>query len=100
MLIVPWDRLHMPKDLACDFLCIFSRFEYALKAAGYVRSPTGYAEPSWRRFGQFISGQFDPASTPELDATVAYLLADPPLQQTYDPATGKLGWAPVSLQVN
>jgi hypothetical protein len=96
MLTVPWMKLHMPKDLACDFLGVFSRFEYALKAAGYARSRAGHAEPRWRGFGQAISDQFNAAATPELGAAVAYLLANPPLQQTYDVAKG-LDWGAVPV---
>jgi len=92
MLTAPWEKLHMPKELASDFLGIFSRFEYALKAAGYAQSQRGYAEPNWRRFGQAIAGRFDAAASPELDASVAYLLANPPLRQTYDQTTG-LDWS-------
>jgi len=75
MRAAPWETLHMPKELACDFVCFFSRFEYALKAVGFVRrSPRGYAEPDWNRFGLSVSGTFNPASTPDVDVSVTYLL--------------------------
>jgi len=93
---VPWQKLHMPKDLACDYLAIFSRFEYALKAAGFAQANRGYAEPNWGGFGQSIAATFNPAATPELAASVAYLLANPPQRQSYSAAAG-LSWSAVPV---
>lgn len=99
MLTAPWNKLHIPKELASDFLGVFARFEYALKAAGYARSRGKHAEPNWHRFGQAIAGEFNAAASPELDAAVAYLLANPPLRQTYNQTTG-LDWSAVVLSAN
>lgn len=32
----PFRHLHMPAELACEFLAVFSRMEYALKATEYA----------------------------------------------------------------
>jgi hypothetical protein len=97
MLKAPWQKLHMPRELACEFLGIFSRFEYALKAGGFAKSSRhGYAEPDWTTFGQSIAANFNSAATPELDASVAYLVANPPLRQSYSAAAG-LSWSAVPV---
>ena len=100
MLNAQWQKLHMPKELACEFLGIFSRFEYALKAGGFAKSSSrGYAEPDWIVFGQSIATTFDANATPELKASVAYLMTNPPLRQSYSAATG-LGWSAVPVDAN
>ena len=42
--------------LAHDFLSTFARFEFALKAAGYLKGDEKRAEADWDRFGDAVQG--------------------------------------------
>jgi hypothetical protein len=60
-------------ELALTFLAAFSRFEQALKKAGFTM-PGGNARPDWERFARHIEGRFDLEATPELQGAVLYVL--------------------------
>lgn len=70
--------LKMPPDLACDFLGIFARSEYALKAADFARGDEKQAEADWDTFAQAIADDFDLSKNPNLWTAVDYLLTKPP----------------------
>jgi len=79
-------------SLAFDFFFWFSRFEFALKENGYLRSqtPGDAAEPGWDAFvAQWKDGFV-------LSEEAAYLLANPPDRQIVGPGGG-LDWKPVGL---
>jgi hypothetical protein len=55
------------------FLTAFSRFEQALKKAGFTL-PGQNAQPDWERFAKDVEGRFDLEATPELQGAVLYVL--------------------------
>jgi hypothetical protein len=44
------DFLRLPRELVLEFFVAFSRFEFALKTAGFVYDPRGAAEADWNRY--------------------------------------------------
>jgi hypothetical protein len=82
---------HLDKDLVLEFFFVFSRFEYALKRAGYLMRSSSRAEPAWDRFGQDIQLVYDPNGASKLDRAVKYLLTHPPRRQIK--SHGRLGWS-------
>jgi hypothetical protein len=79
------DRLAGDRDVVFEFFATFSRFEYAVKRAGYLKA-SQQAEPDWDRFANSIKGSFARLSE-QVSAAVVYLESDPPKKQ-------------VSVQVN
>ena len=71
----PFTFISVPKDLACEFFAVFSRFEFALKEAGFVKGE-GRASPDWKRFSREFSFEVDKDSP--LAVSLGYLLAYPP----------------------
>ena len=82
----PWELLKVDRGRAVDFFGAFSRFEYALKAAGYVdvRKKDGAVTASWHRFAKKHAGAFDQRATPALAEAVTYLLGSPPKKQVFE----------------
>lgn len=82
------------RDLVRDFLFAFSRAEYALKTAGFLKRG-GYDEPKieWRRFAETIAVELDGTLLDEkvLQAR-EYLSEHPPDRQVF-PKSG-LQWQP------
>ena len=74
-------KLNVPVDLACEFLAVFARSEFALKAAGFANGNEKQAEANWEAFAEAIAKAFDPSKTQELNAAVEYLLKYPPKKQ-------------------
>lgn len=77
-------HLHMPRELACEFLAVFSRMEYALKATPpYVAGDENRADALWDRFANAMDAAF--AAIPQEDKpfweAVDYLLHHPPRKQ-------------------
>lgn len=80
----PFRHLHMPRELACEFLAAFSRMEYALKATPpYVAGDENRVDALWDRFANAIDAAF--AAIPQEDKpfweAVDYLLNHPPRKQ-------------------
>lgn len=77
-------------NLAFDFFYWFSRFEFALKANGYLTShEVGHkADPGWTEF--FRKWE----STYSASVEAQYLLASPPERQI-ELVSDKLDWRPV-----
>ena len=73
-----------------DFLILYSRFEYALKKAGYLQ-PGVKALASLLEFANTISASFNRNESEALDEAVNYILNDPPrvLVQNH----GVLSWS-------
>jgi hypothetical protein len=87
------------EKLVLEFLYTFSRFEYALKRAGY-HSPDGKAAlADWDGFENVLTGLPAADLTPVL-ASGDYILAKPPKKQVV--ASGGLSWeesAPTASQI-
>ncbi len=74
---------------AIDFFYIFSRLEYTLKKANYLKLSDRRANPDWDKF---IRESDDPELFNQLsaDVHVKYLIDNPPKRQIV--ANGKLDW--------
>lgn len=93
-----------------DFFIIFSRFEYALKEAGYVFTQgPGYAAPNWTAFKDEIRPLYDarPFTQAEADSPLRlaadFLIANPPQRQVLrglvqENSAPPLGWDPLLQQ--
>ena len=71
--------------IAIEVFIEFARFEYCLKASGFLKTQNGPAEPNWDKFANCteIKELFDKIqSEPEAsDCKMRYLLDKPPKQQ-------------------
>lgn len=74
-------HLHMPAELACEFLAVFSRMEYALKATVFATENEGKVTAPWDRFANEIDEAFAQVTDEEFAAAVDYLLTHPPRKQ-------------------
>jgi hypothetical protein len=86
----PFVHLAVDPQLACAFLGVFARFEYALKAAEFLQGDDNNAEPDWSSFARSIAEPFTAAQEAELSHAVAYLLDQPPRKQVI--LDGRLEW--------
>ena len=86
----PFDRLNLDPRLACEFLAVFARYEFALKAAGFADGDEKKAEAAWDRYARAIDAGFTRLNSAELTAAVAYLLGQPPKKQIV--VKGKIQW--------
>jgi hypothetical protein len=79
-------------DLVVRFFVFFSRFEYALKRAGFVKSGRNdEAEPQWDAFAESIRGKLSKTANRKFQMARAYLLSHPPKKQRYT-AAANLHW--------
>lgn len=74
-------HLHMSYELACQFLAVFSRMEYALKSTGYAIGSENRIEANWDRFANEIDGEFLRISDEAVVSARNYLLRLPPRKQ-------------------
>ncbi len=88
MLPDPFSLIAIPKDLACEFFAVFSRFEFALKEGGFVKGE-GRASPDWPRFAREVVLEADGP----VAVSLGYLIAYPPQIQTPN-----LKWKSLALQ--
>ena len=73
----------MPYTLAIEFIAVFSRMEYALKATkGYALGDEGKVEAAWDKFANEINEKLINIKEEELIYARAYLLNNPPRKQT------------------
>lgn len=71
------ESLRIPRELLLEFFVSFSRFEYALKAAGFRKDPPDDADVSWDKFENWLDTLQPAELTPVLRAG-QYLLENPP----------------------
>ena len=77
------------QPLVLKFFLVFSRFEFALKAAGYhkkirARRNSGMPDgvgPDWESFAAAIESQFPFAGDLEVETAIDYFKTHPPMQQ-------------------
>jgi hypothetical protein len=91
----PLRHAHLDSNLITEFFFVFSRFEYALKRAGFVKPNRRSAEPDWDRFGHALEQEYNPDESSELARAVHYLLSSPPKRQIVQ-EDGSLGWESVT----
>lgn len=77
------ESLQITRELALDFFVTFARFEYALKAAGFVHQPHGVAEADWDCFFTFLE-QLPTAEIAPVIAAGKRLLDEPPKRLVLD----------------
>lgn len=77
--------------LAFDFFREFSRFEYCLKAVGFLRvRRNNEPEANWDAFAEAIKQIFEEPPSKEFSAAVAYYMKNPPKKQVV--RDGGLQW--------
>ena len=70
------------RDLVRDFLFAFSRAEYALKWAGFVRGGRwGELKIEWSRFAEDIAPQLSASSDDQVSKARQYLTENPPKRE-------------------
>lgn len=77
-------HLHMPPELACQFMAAFSRMEYALKSTNYANGNENKVDPAWDRFANEIDYAFRKIEDQEIVSARTYLLKSPPRKQALD----------------
>jgi len=85
-----FEHLDVDEKIVARFFIFFSRFEYALKRAGYVRGDNGRVWVDWDRFSSKLKDTFEPGKTSELQEAVRYLQDHPPKKQIVK--AGQLDW--------
>jgi hypothetical protein len=82
-LLAPLQRLHLEEDLIVTFFFAFSRFEFALKQAGFLTKEQigADAQPNWTEFAKKIQRSYDAHNDVELAEAVNYLLTKRPRKQ-------------------
>jgi hypothetical protein len=79
------------QNLVLRFFVCFSRFECALKRAGYTPAQ-GAAHADWDNFANHWQNGFQPTASPLLAQACDYFEQRPPLRQISD--NGQLSWSP------
>lgn len=77
-------------NLAVRLFREFARFEYALKAAGYLVNRDGDAKPNWTAFAITVEHAIDGPVPGEFREAIDYLLTNPPKKQVA--RNGVLQW--------
>ncbi len=79
-------------EMANSFFRQFSRMEYALKAAGFLKRTDGPAEANWTRFGDEINQRLlgSVENDGRLQAAYNYIMCTPPKKQMA--REGRLEW--------
>jgi len=68
--------LDINREQLFEFFVLYSRYEYALKRAGYIQKDV---EANWDKFAKDIKGQFEASTSDQLKSAVKYLRERPPL---------------------
>jgi len=74
-------HLHIPPELACEFLAVFSRMEYALKSTTYAVGNERKVHPAWDNFANDIDNEFLAIARQDVVEARDYLLEHPPRKQ-------------------
>jgi hypothetical protein len=87
---VEWLVESLPKrELVSNFVSIFSRFEYALKATGFFVGDEDRVDPDWCSFAKHLPILRD-CKAKDVQKAIAYFDSDPPRKQVYK--DGVLDW--------
>jgi len=84
----------VPKEhhnLLFQFFLVFSRFEYALKRAGFANNSGGKVSANWDAFASKYNAAFDPGKSTELQQAYTYFKENPPRKQII--SAGALDWS-------
>ena len=74
-------NVRIPKDLLLKFFLTFSRFEYALKSAGFLTGNPKQARADWDRFAGSIRTCFDLNKNHDLRNACDPFIVNPPWKQ-------------------
>jgi hypothetical protein len=75
-------QMQIPLELGAQFLQMFTRMEYALKASGeFADGDANGVSPAWDRFANKIDDAFRSIADKEFQAAVGFLLAEPARKQ-------------------
>ena len=85
------DEILIDRDLLLSFFLNFSRFEFALKLAGFARGDRRSVKPDWDGFAVLIKDQFDKNAGESLSQACDHILDNPPNKQVL--VQGSLGWS-------
>jgi hypothetical protein len=77
-------HLHLPPDLAIEFMAVFSRFEHALKSTNYAIGSENRVDAAWDRFANDIDARFNDIQDDHLTQCVDFLMTEPPRKQVLD----------------
>ena len=77
-------HLHMPSELAIEFMAVFSRFEYALKSTKYAIGTESRADAAWDIFANDINDEFQDIQIEQLTQATNFLMTVPPRRQVLD----------------
>lgn len=69
------------RRLAWEFFVLFSRFEYALKRSGFLKTNKPIAEADWERFSREMDSSFCSLNSTALSEAVEYYEMSPPRKQ-------------------
>ena len=84
----PFKLTSLQDELAYKFIKEFSRFEFALKRAGYCKQQGNKLIVEWWRFAEYNSKKYNP-----IPGEISYLVDNPPLRQMK--INGALDWQPI-----
>jgi hypothetical protein len=84
-------------DLAAEMFHVFSRTEYALKAAGY-NNGDGPAKANWRRFALTVEGLIANPASLQLKEAIDFIFNAPPKKQMI--VDGNIQWAVIEPNTN
>jgi hypothetical protein len=81
-------------EMVWQFFVTFSRFEYALKRAGFVKGDSyDNALPDWGRFArEKLNAQIADITDAEFTKARSYLLQEPPRRQTFVKSNKSMQW--------
>ncbi len=74
-------HLHMPYEIAIEFIATFSRAEHALKSTSYVLGDEKKVVPDWDKFANEIHEEFEINEDTQITEAVNELLEHPPRKQ-------------------
>lgn len=77
-------HLSFRKELAFEFIATFARFEYALKASGFVLNSNRGVQPDWDGFANSIHEKYVELGLSEKQNEADYLLQNPPKKQALE----------------
>lgn len=66
-------HIHMPSELTCEFLAVFARMEYALKATRFAVGNGEGVSTNWDKFAIEADEYFHAEASAELRDAVEYL---------------------------
>jgi hypothetical protein len=83
--------IQFDRELVLEFFLEFSRFEYALKRAGFLKQGTDDAIPDWDGFAQSLRERLGKKQDSQLGRARSVLMMKPPKKQVKGPSGG-LAW--------